>query len=112
MKTFEVKVEVQQKGSMHFSSHVGMYIENKIVKMFHKDAKTGKKAMQKCEKYGRPLSARKVDTDKMMGGGLLQIETYMANNPYPNAIAMDEMIWKKGKRAERIESRGKDKNGY
>lgn len=113
--TYEVRVVVKQNGSRHYSSHIGMYIENTVTKMFHKDARTGDQAMQKCEKYGRPIGYHKVDVEKMgfnVENMLLQ-EPYGADNPYPNAIAMDELIWrKKGKRNERIQNRQMDKSGY
>jgi len=110
IQTFEVKVEVPLKGSTHYSYHIGAYIENKITKMFHKDAKNSRQAMQKCEKYGRPISAHKVDAEKMAGIGFLKMEAFVAGNPKNNAIAMDEMIWKrKGKRAGRLESRANHK---
>ncbi len=111
-QTFEVRVVVRKKGSMHFSSHVGMYIEENMTKMYHIDARTHEQAIRKAEKYGRPLGCRKVNTEKIMGDGL-RLEAYGVNNPYPNAVAMDEMIWKrKNKRAERIESQEKDKENH
>ena len=115
IQTFEVKVEVKQRGSRHFSSHVGMYIENKITKMKHIDARTHQQAIIKAEKYGHPISVRKVDIERMNGNmeDLLLLEPYGAKNPYPNAISMDEMIWKKkNKRAGRIENQVKDKRHY
>lgn len=116
IQTFEVRVLVKKKGSRHFSSHVGMHIEETMARMFHVDAKTHQQAMQKAEKHGRPLTVRKVDKDRMMGGNienLLLQEPFGANNPYPNAVAMDEMIWKKKKkRAGRRDNHEKDKNDY
>ena len=82
--------------------------------MFHIEANTPSQAGTRAEKYGRPLSVRKVDVEKMGGNieKLLMPEVYGESNPYPNAIAMDEMIWrKKNKRVKRIESREKKKNG-
>ncbi len=105
VQTFEVRVEVKRKGSRHFSSHVGKYIEEGIVKMFHIDARTPDQAWEKAKKRGHPVSCRKVDAEKIMDRTIL-IEPL---NPYPNAVAMDEMIWKKKtKRAERLEDRKKD----
>lgn len=115
IRTYEVRVEVEKKGSSHFSSHVGKHIQNKIIKMFHVDARTHEQAMQKVEKRGRPISARKVNVEEMGINieNLLLREPYGAKNPYPDAIAMDEMVWrKKNKRAERIGYRGKDREGY
>lgn len=115
VQTFEVRVQVRQKGSRHFSSHVGMYIDDVITKMFHIDARTPAQAIRKSEKYGRPISVRKADVGKMAFNieTLLQRERYGLDNPYSDAIAMDEMIWqKKGKRVERISNETKDKNGH
>jgi hypothetical protein len=114
MQTFEVRVEVKKKGSRHFSSHIGMYIDYGQVRMFHiEDVKTHEQAIRRASKYGHVLSCRKVDEDKMRGNPQKFLLPYGANNPYPNAIAMDEMIWKKkGQRAERLENQKKDKGGY
>lgn len=109
INTFEVEVLVRGKGSRHYSSHVGMYIESHQVKMFHKDARTGGQAMRMCEKYGRPLSYHKVDYERMARGNE---DAVILQNPYPNAIAMDEFIWQKKDRKERIEvNRNKKKDG-
>lgn len=106
LTTFEVRVEVKQ-GSKHYQSFLGMYVQDKTVKMFHKDARTREQAIQKCEKYGRPLSARKLDVEKIDGSMVnLNLEEIMIN-PWENALAMDEMIWRK--RNVRIQSRQKDK---
>ena len=106
LTTFEVRVEVKQ-GSKHYQPFLGMYVQNKTVKMFHKDARTREQAIQKCEKYGRPLSARKLDVEKIDGSMVnLNLEEIMIN-PWENALAMDEMIWRK--RNVRIQSRQKDK---
>ncbi len=112
-QTFEVKVLVRKKGSKHFSSHIGMYIEKSITKMYHIEARTHVQAFSRAKKYGRPISTRKIDIEKVSGvsmENLLLREPYGKKNPYPDAMAMDEFIWrKKTKRAERIEDRGKDK---
>jgi len=114
MHTFEVRVEVKQRGSRHFSSHVGAYIETTVTKMFHIDARTRKQAMQRVEKHGRPISGRKVDFEKMGGNIELLLERdSKLINPYPDAVAMDEFIWKKkNKRVERINDRARDKNNH
>jgi hypothetical protein len=114
MQTFEVEVEVKKKGSRHFSSHIGMYIDYGQVRMFHIDARTQDQASDIAErKYGHVRGIHKVDKDKMRGNPQRFLLPYGANNPYPNAIAMDEMIWKKKEqRAERLENQKKDKGGY
>lgn len=115
MQTFEVRVLVKKKGTRHFSSHVGKWLEFTITKMFHIEAKTPAQAGARAQKYGRPISVRKVDVDRMRGNmeKLLLPDVYGANNPYPNAIAMDEMIWKKKrKRIGRRENNEKAKENY
>jgi hypothetical protein len=121
MTTFEVRVEVERKGSeryreiswfgnIHIRKPFYMYVGNKVTKMFHKDARTPEQAMKKCEKYGRPLSVRKADVSRMDGNmenlPLLQ-ELYQPDNPYKNAVAMDELIWRK--RVKRLDNRKKDR---
>ena len=114
-QTFEVRVLVKKTGSKHFSQHIGKYLYETMTRMFHIEARTANQAGARAEKYGRPLSVRKVDVERMSGNieKLLLPEVYGANNPYSNAIAMDELIWKKkSKRAGRRENNGKDKGGY
>lgn len=114
IRTYEVKVEVRKNRTRRYSYRVGRYIEDRVTKMFHVDARTPRQAMQKSKKHGRPISACKVNVEKMMRSveTLLQREPYGINNPYPNAISMDEMIWRrKNTRAERIKNRRRDKIG-
>lgn len=115
VKLFEARVKVKRKGSLHFSEHVGEHIENTVAKMFHIEARTQEQARKKAEKYGRPVSVRKVNKDKVgrsTENMLLRVSEGLFN-PYPDAIAMDEMIWRrKERRAERINDRVKDKEGY
>lgn len=122
MRTFEVRVEVERKGSERYQEiswfrnvrtskkPVYMRVGDKVVKMFHKDARTPEQAMEKCKKYGHPISVRKADVLKM-GGNLEKLpllqELNQPYNPYGSAIAMDEMIWKK--RNKRIKNREKDR---
>ncbi len=112
LQTFEVKVMVKIKGSKHFSWNRGKYIENGIVKMFHKDARTGEQAMRKCEKYGHPISVRKVDVERIKSLPSLPLG-YGLVNPYPDAIALDEMPWRrKNKRVERVLNHKRDKDSH
>jgi len=115
LQTFEVLVEVPIKGSRHFSYRVGHHIESTTHhKMFHFDVRTPDQAIRRAEKHGRPVSCRKVNVDKIEFNvdNLFEQIRYGATNPYPNAIAMDEMIWKKkGKRQDRINNKEKDGNG-
>ena len=109
--TFEVKVKIKN-GMKIYSSLLGMFVQEEITKMFHRDARTGNQAMRMCEKYGRPVSARKADVTKMLGNMenlSLEQEPYNDGNPYESAIAMDEFIWNKKNRKKRIQNQGKDK---
>ena len=114
LETFEVRVEVIRNNSKHYEIVPylkGMWVFDKIIKMFHVDAKDGKTAMRICEKHGRPLTSRKV---KDRDGAIEHLQLFQEHIeiPYENAIAMDDMIWrKKKKRAERINNLQKDKKG-
>jgi hypothetical protein len=109
LPTFEVRVKVKS-GSKRYQSFLGTYVQDEMTRMFHKEARSGEQAMQKCEKYGRPVSARKVDRENIQG----HIENLKLDqpqeNPYENAIAMDEMIWRK--RNIRRDNLHKDKPNY
>jgi len=107
LTTYEVRVRVKS-GTPYYSSFLGMHIQDEIVKMFHRDARTGEQAMRGCEKHGRPISFRKADIVRMQGNPEKLKLDEMLLNPYEDAIAMDEMIWKK--RNTRIKNRGRDKN--
>lgn len=93
--TFEVRVKVKSGTSKEYNSELGKWVYDEMVRMFHKDARTGIQAMEKCRKYGIPLSARKVDTVAMHG----DFEKFPINNNLylnnSNAVAMDEMIWRR-----------------
>jgi len=131
LTTYEVRVEVEKKGTercREINYYSGERLEHKkvqekpfatiassywvrtadkVVKMFHKDARTRKQAMQKCEKHGRPISARKINIEKIDGNiANLNLEELMVN-PYENAVAMDEFVWRK--RNIRIKHRQRDK---
>lgn len=115
--TYEVKVRVKKKGSMHFSHRLGIYKFDSIVKMFHLDANKPKQAKHKAEKYGRVISCRKISAteivDRMAIGTEAQLVAIQMINPYPDAIAMDDFIWRrKNKRAERVRNRERDNNGH
>jgi hypothetical protein len=78
-------------------------------RMFHVEAKNHDQAFEKGKRYGRPVSARKVDRDAIAGYGniehlKLDQEPYGSKSVFQNAVAMDDLIWmKKAKRSERIE---------
>lgn len=107
LTTYEVKVKVK-RGIPYYSSLLGMYIQDEIVKMFHRDARTGEQAMRGCEKHGRPISVRKADIERMQGNPERLKLDEMLLNPYEDAIAMDEFVWKK--RNLRRANLGRDKN--
>ncbi len=119
LHAFEVRVEVEKKGSERYSDilrrdtylkdrHSG-YVADRVIKMFHFEKRTHEQAWKAGEKHGRVLSVRKFDAiEKLAKIERLVLPLY---NPYPDAIAMDEMIWRrKSGRLERISNRGKDKN--
>lgn len=116
LQKFEVMVEVTIKGSKHYSYRVGNHIESTTHrKMFHFNKRNKGQAIKAAEKHGRPVHCRKVNGDGITWDvdKLFEQIRYGATNPYPDAIAMDEMIWKKkGKRQDRIiTNREKDGNG-
>lgn len=117
VQTYEVKVEVIKRGSMHFSSHVGRYIESKITKTFHIESNKQDGAKRKAEKHGRVISCRKVSASDIMERMAVITESQplglQMTNPYPDAIAMDDFIWKKkNNRAERIRNNRERDNGH
>lgn len=118
--TFEVKVEVEKKGSERCQpisycggertrKRVWVRVADKIVKVFHIDANGPKQAEKKARKHGKVVTVRKVKVSDIVGN-IEALTLDQPVNPYENAIAMDEMIWKR-KRGKRIKSKGKDKQG-
>lgn len=126
VRTFEVEVEVERKGTTRCReinygggehlrgigrprgpSSIWMHVTDKVVKMFHISARTPKQARNKAEKYGRPISVRKPVVEKIVGLSE-NLPLQQAVNPFENAIVMDEFIWKR-KRRERLQSRVRDK---
>lgn len=107
-RIFEVRVNIKgTKETEYYSSFLGKWVKNEIIKMFHLEAKSTKQAMKKAEKYGRPISARKTNMEKIQWNiEHLKLDQPLLN-PYSNAIAMDEMIWKK--KNNRIKNHTKDK---
>jgi len=84
-------------------------------KMFHIEARDHDQAFERGKKYGRPLSVRKFQHERVAGDIehlKLDQKPYGSGNIFQNAMAMDDMIWKKkGKRNERIEANKKDRAG-
>lgn len=94
--TFEVEVLIKSKKPIGYRSDKSLHFFEETVRMFHITARTAKQAMARCEKKGRPLSARKIDTAVMFKNIEelpIQNDIYVNKNPYPDPIAMDEMIW-------------------
>ncbi len=117
LQRYEVRVLVPEKGNEHYSYKLKEFVRRTEVRTFHSPFfRDHSQAFEWAKKYGRPISARKVsrdrvclDTEKMMQR-IREEELRIHENPYPNAIAMDEMIWnKKVKRSERLQDREKDK---
>ena len=100
VRTFEVRVLVKGNKSIGYRSDDSVHIFDEIVRMFHVTARTAEQALNKCRNKGRPLSARKLDTTVMhknIEELPIQNELYVNKNPYPDPIAMDEMIWNENK---------------
>lgn len=105
---YEVKVNVK-RGKPKYNSFLSMHVFDEITKIFHIPAPDHKRAMKKAKRYGRPISAHKVDIQDIIGSmEKLDIER---TQPIALAIARDEMIGKK-KRRNRINNREKDRKGY
>jgi hypothetical protein len=109
--TFEIRIRKHGGIIRHTNWDSGaQYL--KEYKMYQIDARTREQAIKKARKHkGEILSCRKVDATP----GLKSIEKlpldnftiFDAQNPYPNAVAMDEMIWKK--RNKRRDNMQRDK---
>jgi hypothetical protein len=108
--TYEVMVRIKSNKPIGYSTKHDLPIFKEIEKMFHKEARTGKQAMDKCRKYGTPISVRKVDVEAMHGDYEklpIRNDIYFEGNPKNNALAMDEMIFEK--RNKRRDNLYKDK---
>jgi hypothetical protein len=112
MATYEVRVRVRGEAPQKYEYKRGCFSYKEIVKMFHKEAHNPQQAMERCQKYGTPISARKVDTSAMFGNfeklpinnniyvenNKLYVEgkPYSENNvAYSDAINKDEMVAQK-----------------
>jgi ribosomal protein S16 len=112
---YEVVVMVKDSQVQgHYSSFLGMYCYGEMPKMKHIEARTPNQAKEKAKKYGRPLSIRLHQTvrrfENIENLKLNQQpidDIYQHGNPYSDAIAMDEMIWKK--RNDRRKNMKRDK---
>jgi hypothetical protein len=77
------------------------WTRTKIRKMYHIPARNQNHAWKKAQKYGTPKSCHKIDAVSALSNieniKLDQEPIISKLNPYLNAIAMDELIWKKKK---------------
>jgi hypothetical protein len=114
--TFEVRVKVSGRKPIGYSSKFGTPIYKEEIKMFHITAKDSGKAREKAKKYGSPISVRKLNEYALLGNmENLDLSTTkdpysVLGNPYPDAIAMDEMIWNKTKRKKRVDRKKIEKD--
>ena len=122
LQRYEVRVVVPESDKPHYfhkfrmkNKYRAQCILDKTLKVFHFWANDPAQAIDKAKKHGRPISARKVNRDKIMSDIehiKLDQKQYGEDNIFVNAIAMDELIWnKKAKRSERIEDQKKDRQG-
>lgn len=111
--TFEVRVRTKSDKPIGFDSFHGEFIFRKILKMFHIDANKPGQAIEKAKRYGDVVSCRKVSVAEALCAienlDLTQKPAYGKGSPYPSAVAMDEMVWKKQKR---MKNHHKDKKNY
>ncbi len=85
--------------------------------MLHYERRTAQQAMRVASKKGKVLSCRELSRAEVIEREADRIDSlpldnalYMNVNPYSNAVAMDEMIWKK--RNNRRDNIQKDKENY
>ena len=103
MLTYEVRVIIRDENSQYYRCDIGKTVKREIVKMFHIEARTIDQAFNRANKYGRPISAKKIS----MENTLASIEAKDANGdylilkdlkiPYKNAVDMGYFIWNKKK---------------
>lgn len=96
---YEVRVEVSGSDYEYYS-RFGKRICHSIVKMFHFEKNKPEQAIESGQKYGRVISCRKANRDRILGNAECtklepQPNLYEMGNPYQTAIHMDDMIWKK-----------------
>lgn len=124
IETYEIKRKIEFGDSYYGYQPIykgskgvkGVTIRNFIIKMFHIEAPTQKKAIHKSEKHGGVfVSCRKVKVEKIVDN-IENLElnpqpsVYGMGNPYKSAVAMDGMIWQK--RNLRRNNMQKDKRNY
>jgi len=105
--TYEIKVRVKEGKQIGYRCDNTSFVFREVIKMFHKEARTPKQALEKCRKYGEPLSVRKVILHSVFN----DFPKLMADMHIPtksNAIKTDERIWEK--RNVRRKNMYRDKN--
>lgn len=108
---FEVKVLVKgDKPIRHLPWKDCEEQFRKVLKMLHIERRTLGQAIKVGEKHGKVVSCRKVSASSIIEREAAYMESlpldnhiYMPSNLYSNAVAMDEMIWKKRPRRKNIE---------
>ena len=95
---FEVRIEKRSDNPIRWHSWKDGAEYEKSVETLHIERRTREQAVKIGSKRGRVLSCRKIDRDVITGNiemMPIQNHIYVNQSPYKNAIAMDEMIWKK-----------------
>lgn len=97
---FEVRVEIKGDSPIRWHPWKDGAEYDKLLKTLHIRRRTPKQAKCEASKYGKVLSCRKLDV-AIIAGDIeklpLDNHKYVNVNPYSNAVAMDELIWKKRK---------------
>ena len=111
LTTFEVRVRITGGLPIRYLDNYGQNQYPKEIKMFHVEARTSKQAINIKKKLGEIVSCRKTQVDRIVGNieslPLNQDTMYSLGNPYEDAVAMNDMIWKK--RNKRRKNIHKDK---
>jgi hypothetical protein len=104
--TFEVEVEAEV-GKQHYGYYPrdkGVFIKNKIRKMFNFENVSRDLAIKRGQKLGKVVSCRKVQAEDALAREVegiadrcmrYQDGLYAKGNQFKNAMAMDDMIWQK-----------------
>ena len=115
IQKYEVEVLVKDNPDRvkpHYSSFQGLYRNWEERKMKHVDARTPAQAANKARKYGKVLSVRKHVSsrrfEKIEHIDIERTQPELVKPTFSQAIALDEMIWKK--RNVRRKNMYRDKN--
>ena len=99
VSVYEVRVQIKGQPFEYYSKY-GKRISHEIEKIFHFERNRPKQAIEAGRKYGKVINCRKVKYSDVLGNiESIKLEPqpsiYGQGNPYNNAIAMGDMIWKK-----------------